>query len=96
MRARSPATEGGDSMRSHLTGFVAGVLVVAVSLELLTRMVELSLRCGVPMVWVVNRFEPLVVVHRKGRTPEYLNGGMHLSGDPELPGFRCPVAEIFE
>ena len=64
--------------------------------DLLSRLVEVSLRGGVKSVWVVNPFEPLVVQHRSGMKPTYHNGGMEIIEHPNLPGFRCPVADIFE
>lgn len=85
------------------SGFIAGAPVLAVEVieldedpGLLAQSVNASLRCGVRTVWVIDPDEPLVVVHRRNESPEYLNGGMWLSGGDDLPGFRCPVAEIFE
>jgi Uma2 family endonuclease len=83
--------------------FIEGAPLLAVEVmeldedeDLLSRLVEVSLRGGVKSVWVVNPFEPLVVQHRSGMKPTYHNGGMEIIEHPNLPGFRCPVAEIFE
>ncbi len=37
-----------------------------------------------------------VTVYRSGKRPKLFNADDELSGDRELPGFRCRVAEIFE
>lgn len=54
------------------------------------------LDCGVKAVWVVDPYTETVVVHRPDRNPELFNAGHDLTGDPDLPGFRCRVAELFE
>jgi Uma2 family endonuclease len=57
---------------------------------------EEFLECGVKLVWIVDPYEETVRVHRPGAEPVLFNRNQELSGDPELPGFRCRVAEIFE
>ena len=58
--------------------------------------IEEYLACGVPVVWIVNPFYDTVTVYRPGAEPVLYNRSQEISGDPELPGFRCRVAEIFE
>jgi Uma2 family endonuclease len=53
-------------------------------------------RVGVPVVWVVDVEFRTVTVHRPNRPPVGLNEEQELDGAPELPGFRVPVARIFE
>ena len=64
--------------------------------DIIARLVETSLHHGVGTVWVVDPVEEIVVVHHRGMHPRYVNGGMILVGGDDLPGFACPVAEIFE
>lgn len=55
------------------------------------------LSCGVSRVWVVDP-DPqarTVQVFRLGELPMLLGPGDTLTGDPEMPGFSCPVAEFF-
>jgi Uma2 family endonuclease len=59
-------------------------------------MIEEYLVCGVKLVWVVDPADETVPMYRPGRKPELFNSDQKLTGDPELPGFRCRVAEIFE
>ncbi len=51
---------------------------------------------GVPLVWVVNPYDRIVMVHRPDAEPESFNIHQELSGEPHLPGFRVPVARLFE
>jgi Uma2 family endonuclease len=54
------------------------------------------LSCGVPVVWIVNPTYETVTVYRLGAEPVLYNRTQVIDGDPELPGFKCRVAEIFE
>jgi Uma2 family endonuclease len=53
------------------------------------------LDCGVPLVWVVGTLSRTVTVHRPGVAPVALDARGTLTGDPELPGFSCRVADLF-
>lgn len=51
---------------------------------------------GVPLLWVLNPFNRTVTVYQLGTEPESFNIRQELSGEPHLPGFRVPVARLFE
>ena len=53
------------------------------------------LRYGVRLVWVVRPEERLVDVHRDGHRAATLTEGDALDGLDVLPGFSCPVGEVF-
>lgn len=53
------------------------------------------LQSGVKVVWVVDYEERNVTVFRPDRTHVVLKDDTELTGDPELPGFSCPVGEFF-
>jgi Uma2 family endonuclease len=53
------------------------------------------LSCGVPVVWVINPSFRTVTVHRAGVDAVALDTTGTLTGNPELPGFSCPVADLF-
>jgi Uma2 family endonuclease len=53
------------------------------------------LGAGVKLLWVVDPFRRTVTVHQPGHDPVLLGAHAILEGDPTVPGFRCPVAEIF-
>jgi Uma2 family endonuclease len=52
------------------------------------------LDAGVPLVWVVNPQARTVHVYRPDGTAVRLRDGQELSGEPVLPGFRCPVGDL--
>ena len=57
--------------------------------------VDEYLDCGVAEVWVISpRFRTLMV-HRPNAHPIALDTRDILTGEPELPGFSCPVAALF-
>jgi Uma2 family endonuclease len=53
------------------------------------------LGAGVRLVWVVSPEARTVVVRRSNKTCMALNVTDTLSGEDVLPGFSCPVAELF-
>lgn len=84
------------------TRLVDGIPVLAVEIlspsdteEDTNEKVALHREVGVPLVWLVDPNDRTVVVYRLGLEPELFNVHGELSGDPELPGLRIPVARIF-
>jgi Uma2 family endonuclease len=59
-------------------------------------MIAEYMECGVRLLWVIDPMDETVLVYRPGAEPVLSNRTQELTGDPELPGFRCRVAEIFE
>lgn len=57
--------------------------------------IELYRETGVALIWVVNPGLKTVLVIRAGDEPELFNVRQELSGEPQLPGFRVAVSEIF-
>ena len=58
--------------------------------------IEEYLDCGVKVVWIVDPYQHTVTVHRRGQVPKLFTQSDEMTGDPDLPGFRCRVVEIFE
>jgi Uma2 family endonuclease len=54
------------------------------------------LNAGVAMVWQVDPFFRTVSVHRPGLPVAMFNETQEPSAEPDLPGFRILVSEIFE
>jgi Uma2 family endonuclease len=59
------------------------------------RRLSAFLERGVAVVWVVDPEGRSVTVHRPNQLTQVFEGDDELTGDPELPGFRCRVAEMF-
>ena len=57
--------------------------------------VETWLRAGVPLVWVFYPGTRSVAVYRGWQDAQILTDEDMLTGDPVLPGFSCPVKELF-
>jgi Uma2 family endonuclease len=60
-----------------------------------TRRLAGFLSRGVAVVWLVDPEGRSVTVYRVNQLPQVFEGDDELTGDPELPGFRCRVAEFF-
>lgn len=84
------------------TTIIEGVPVLAVeilspdnTMEEIDEKIEEYLQAGVPLVWIINTRQRTVTVHRPNQEPELVYVRQELSGEPHLPGFRVPVAELF-
>ena len=63
--------------------------------EMLEKVVE-YLAVGIPLVWVVYPKSRQVVIYRSAdEPPDVLKQDAVIENLPELPGFRCPVADFF-
>jgi Uma2 family endonuclease len=51
---------------------------------------------GVPLVWVLNPYDRIVMAYRLDAERESFNVHEELPGEPQLPGFRVQVARLFE
>ena len=54
------------------------------------------LAAGVRLVWVLYPNTQRIYVHKPGRTLTRLGPEDVLTGEDVLPGFKCPVAEVFK
>ena len=50
---------------------------------------------GTRAVWIADPETRTVVIRRPGQAERVFGVGDELYGDPEIPGFACPVADIF-
>jgi Uma2 family endonuclease len=66
------------------------------TIENIHRKLDWFEECGVPLVWVLNPYQRTVAVYRPGVPPVTFNEQQELDGGTELPGFRVPVASLFE
>jgi Uma2 family endonuclease len=84
------------------TTIIDGVPVLAVEIlspnntvEEIDEKIGQYLEAGVPLVWIIDTRDRTVTIYRPGQEPEFVNARQELSGDPELPGFRVRVADLF-
>jgi Uma2 family endonuclease len=81
-------------------GNVAPDLVIEVRspsnrLRELAEKVDLYLRTGVRMVWLVEPKQRILTVHEPGKAPVQLGPDDILDGGDVVPGFRFAIAELF-
>jgi Uma2 family endonuclease len=79
----------------------ASVLAVEVLLpsdthEAIVEKLKLYGEAGVAVIWIVDPDLRHVTVYRSGQIPKMFAATEELVGDPELPGFRVQVAELFK
>jgi Uma2 family endonuclease len=54
------------------------------------------LTAGAQAVWVVDPKLQTVTIHHAGQRSQIRSVGEMLEGDPVVPGFSCPVDELFQ
>jgi Uma2 family endonuclease len=62
---------------------------------LLNLRIEQYLKCGVPLVWVIDPDIRIVTIYRPGANHTSLVEHEELTGNGVLPDFRCQVREFF-
>lgn len=96
---------GPELARQNLAGttIVDGVPVLAIEIlspsdkqEEVEEKIDDYLGAGVLQVWEVNPRRRTVTVYRPDQEPQFFNVKQDLVADPELPGFRVPLSELFE
>ncbi len=87
----------------RLAKFVDGPPVLAIEIlspsdneEDLDEKIQLYLDCGVALVWIVDSHWETVMVYRPDAPPVLFNTTQEIDAEPHLPGFRVPVARIFD
>jgi Uma2 family endonuclease len=63
--------------------------------EQIDEMIDSYLEAGVKVVWVIDAHDRAVLIYRPGSAPELVTGSQELCGEPELPGFRVAVPQLF-
>jgi Uma2 family endonuclease len=88
--------------RSDETTLIDGVPVLAVEIlspndtqDVIHEKVRDYLEAGVSLVWVIDPQDQSVRIYQAGKKPEFVNTDQELSGEPYLPGFRVPMAQLF-
>ncbi len=88
--------------QSDATTLIDGIPILAVeilspsdTIDDINEKIDTYVKAGVGLVWVIDAHHRTVEVFRPGAEPELVNVLQELSGDPALPGFRVPVAQLF-
>lgn len=93
---RWPRSQVGNSLPPVPPDLAVEVFSPGKRLGEILKKVSEYLEAGVPMVWVVHPKRRHVAVYRAGEElPLFLREGEMLEDLPELPGFRCPVSDLF-
>ncbi len=95
-QARWPRSEVGTQLPPVLPDLVVEVVSPSDRPGEIHRKVHEYLNAGVPMVWVTYPKQRRVLIHRRDQAePIVLDESEVIENLPELPGFRCAVAEFF-
>jgi Uma2 family endonuclease len=91
------------AQQTELSTIINGIPTLAVEvlspsdlMEDVNDKIDALLAAGVPMVWIIDPRRKTVTVHRPDADPAIFGIRQELNGDPHLPGFRVPVASLFE
>jgi Uma2 family endonuclease len=66
------------------------------TLEDVHEKIDALLAAGVALVWIIDPYDRTVRTYRPEAEPELFNVRQELTAEPQLPGFRVPVARLFE
>lgn len=85
------------------TSLVDGVPTLAVEIlspndtvEDINEKIDTYLAANVALVWIIDPYRKTVTVHSPGAEPVLFNTRQDLASDLHLPGFRVPIARLFE
>jgi Uma2 family endonuclease len=91
------------SMQTDETTVLEGAPTVAIEIlspsdtvEDMHEKTELYLDHGVAVVWWLDPQDRTVRIYRQNQLPVMLNESQELTGEPELPGLRVAVSDLFE
>jgi Uma2 family endonuclease len=91
------------ALQSLATTLIDGVPLLAVEIlspsdtqDDINEKIDLYLRAGVALVWIVDPHHKTVKIFRANVPPVLVNIDGELTAEPHLPGFRVAVKEIFE
>jgi Uma2 family endonuclease len=92
---RVPPLQARQHIMEVLPDLVVEILSKSDTIEEVNDKIDDWLNSGVQMLWVVDPFRRTVTIYQPRHDPILLGEHGVLDGDPIIPGFRCPVTEIF-
>jgi Uma2 family endonuclease len=94
-QARVPPLEARQHILEVIPDLMVEILSKRDTIEEISDKIDDWLGAGVQMLWIVDPFRRTVTIYQPGCDPMLLGAHGVLEGDPVIPGFRCPVTEIF-
>ena len=91
--ARQPAE---TTMINGVPTLAVEILSPSDVLEDVNEKIDAYLAAGVPLVWVIDPHRRTVTAFCPDADPSIFGPNQDLTGEPALPGFRVPVAKLFE
>jgi Uma2 family endonuclease len=92
---RVPPLEARRHIMEVIPDLVVEILSKSDTIEEVSDKIDDWLNAGVQMLWIVDPFRRTVTIYQPELDPVLLGERATLQADPIVPGFRCPVAEIF-
>jgi Uma2 family endonuclease len=87
---------GDTTLIEGVPALIVEIMSPSDKVEDIDEMVAAYVAAGVPLVWLVDPQDRTVTIYRPGDEPSLVNARQELSGGDVLPGFRVPVARLFE
>ncbi len=75
---------------------VVEILSPSDTIEDVNEKIDTYLAAKVALIWIIDPYRRTVTVYKPDSEPMLFNVRDELSADPHLPGFRIPVARLFE
>ena len=94
---------GSDARQTEDSTLIDGVptLVVEIlspsdTIEDINEKIDAYLAARVSIIWIIDPYRRTITVHQPDSVPKLFNVRDELSAEPHLPGFRIPVAKLFQ
>ena len=75
---------------------VAEILSPSDTIEDVNEKIDAYLAARVSLIWIIDPYRRTITVHQPDSVPKLFTIRDELSAEPHLPGFRIPVARLFE
>lgn len=90
-----PPLEARQHIMEVIPDLVVKILSKSETIEEVNDRIDDWLGAGVQMLWIVDPYRRMVTIFRSGHDPTLVGEHGVLEGDLVIPGFRCPVTELF-
>ena len=75
---------------------VVEILSPRETIEDINEKINAYLAARVSIIWIIDPYRRTITVHQPDSVPKLFNVRDELSAEPHLPGFRIPVAQLFQ